>query len=139
MPQSSVSFSQNNIFGWVTALLIFFQLAWPFLLRFRKSPISPASSTSFFASMRPHFWLGYALPVLALIHAWIPMSSGHMPHTSLTGLRLATYALGLLLLQAFLGVAMRSTKGIAHIVLRRVHFTAMISIAVLIAAHIYLN
>jgi heme A synthase len=139
MPQSSVSFLQNNFLGWFTALLIAVQLAWPFFLKWRKPSATFAAAPSFFAAMRPHFWLGYALPILAFIHAWIPMSSGHMPHTSLTGLWLATYALGLLVLQVFLGVAMRATKGLAHIVLRRIHFSAMLSIAVLLAAHIYMN
>lgn len=134
---SVVSLSLRTSFtGWLTAFLIALQIAWPYLLRSGTKPLS-LSASSF--TMRPHFWLGYALPGLAFVHAWIPMASGHMPKTSMTGLWLATYALGLILLQALLGIATRVTRGLARNVLRRVHFAVMFGIAALIAAHLYLN
>jgi hypothetical protein len=135
---SIVSLSLRTSFtGWLTAFLIALQIVWPYLMRSGTRLASPSSSS--FSAMRPHFWLGYALPGLAFVHAWIPMASGHMPRTSMTGLWLATYALGLILLQALLGIATRVTKGLARNVLRRVHFAVMFGIAALIAAHLYLN
>jgi hypothetical protein len=41
----------------------------------------------------------------ALAHGWIPMSSGHLPGTNITGLWLATYAHGLLFLQLLIGLS----------------------------------
>lgn len=128
---------RTSLTGWLTTFLIALQIAWPYLLRPGNQTDPPVAS--FFSTLRLHFWLGYFLPALAFVHAWIPMASGHMPKTSMTGLWLATYALALILLQAFLGIATRATKGLARNVLRRVHFAVMFGIAALIAAHLYLN
>jgi hypothetical protein len=92
--------------------------------------------------MRWHYTLGFVLPAAALAHGWIPMSSGHMPRTSMTGLWLATYALGLLFLQLLIGLSVERLSGgntVAKGVLRRVHFAAMLVIAALAISHIWLN
>ena len=66
------------------------------------------------------------------------MASGHMPHTSMRGLWLATYALGLILLQLLLGLAAFCRQRTAQ-ALRRIHFVLMIAIAALVSSHLWLN
>ena len=93
--------------------------------------------------MRWHYLLGSLLPATALTHGWIPMASGHMPRTSMRGLWLATFALGLLFLQLLLGLAVRHLPGNGHSVsrlaLRRIHFATMLAIAALALSHMLLN
>ena len=144
--------------GWLVALLLAAQVALPYLLRKispqKLSPITAPPGTHHPAleaqraalrgnSMRWHYFLGFVLPAGALAHAWIPMASGHMPRTSMTGLWLATYALGLLFVQLLLGVALRRIRdggaGSSGWGLHRVHFTIMLAIAVLALAHMFLN
>jgi thiosulfate reductase cytochrome b subunit len=93
-------------------------------------------------TMRWHYLLGFALPAAALWHGWIPMASGHMPRTSMTGLWLATFALGLLFLQLLIGLAVQRLcdgDGLARRSLRRIHFAAMLAIAALALSHMLLN
>ncbi len=93
--------------------------------------------------MRWHYALGFVLPAAALAHGWIPMASGHMPRTSMTGLWLATFALGLLFLQLLIGLAMqtlgRNGESAGRLALRRTHFVTMLLIASLALAHMLLN
>jgi cytochrome c biogenesis protein CcdA len=67
------------------------------------------------------------------------MASGHMPHTSMRGLWLATYALGLILVQLLLGLALRSVGPRTAQALRRIHFVLMIAIAALVLTRLWSN
>jgi len=93
--------------------------------------------------MRWHYLLGFVLPAVALAHGWIPMASGHMPRTSMTGLWLATFALLLLFVQLLIGLAVQQFTGrgnsVGRLALRRVHFVAMLLIAALALSHMLLN
>jgi thiosulfate reductase cytochrome b subunit len=130
------------------------QIALPFLLRkIRRAPISPGNPHHAILqtraeppagkSMRWHYALGFVLPAAALAHGWIPMASGHMPRTSMTGLWLATFALGLLFLQLLIGLAVqtlgRNGESAGRLALRRTHFVTMLLITSLALAHMLLN
>lgn len=144
--------------GWLVAIILAVQIALPFLLRrMRHVAPSPKSSPqgaevaiaqtkqtpSAGNSMRWHYLLGFVLPAAALVHGWIPMAAGHMPRTSMTGLWLATFALGLLFLQLLIGLAaqrLRSeSNSVARLTLRRTHFVTMLVIAALALSHMLLN
>ncbi|HME13492.1 MAG TPA: hypothetical protein VKF79_11550 [Candidatus Acidoferrum sp.] len=140
--------------GWLVAALLATQIALPFLLRrARYGAMPPSGSVAAAAkgdasatgmglagnSMRWHYLLGFILPAAALVHGWIPMGSGHMPRTSMTGLWLATYALGLLFLQLVLGLVLQRMPSGAARVLRWVHFFTMLVITALALAHMLLN
>jgi len=88
--------------------------------------------------MWPHYWAGYLLAALAFAHAWIPMSAGRMPGTSLTGLGLATLALGLIFLQLLFGLFLQQA-GETRRILRAIHFWTMLLISVLVLFHLGLN
>jgi len=142
---------QTNGTGWLVAAMLALQIALPYFLRriYEQKTSSKASvkslppshqTTVTGTSMRWHYALGFVLPAAALAHAWIPMSSAHMPRTNMTGLWLATYALGLLFLQVLLGLTLqRSSNGSVRLGLRRVHFFAMLAVAMLALAHIWIN
>src|SRR5271166_3324016 len=140
--------------GWLVAALLATQIALPFLLRRAGSGAIPASGAMPMKanagtwtigaqlpgnSMRWHYLLGFILPAAALVHGWIPMGSGHMPRTSMTGLWLATYALGLLFSQLVLGLVLQRMPSGAARVLRWVHFFTMLVIPALALAHMLLN
>jgi hypothetical protein len=128
--------------GWLVAALLAVQIGLPFFLRrvrkggVKGEPSDAGGSPLLGASMRWHYLLGFILPAAALAHGWIPMGSGHMPHTNMTGLWLATYALGLLFLQLVIGLTVQRVrvKG-----LRRVHFFTMLVVAALAISHMLLN
>jgi len=89
--------------------------------------------------MQLHYWLAPVVAIVSLVHAWIPMSSGHMPRTSMNGLWLATYALGALFLQLFVGLLTRYAGPRRAAAMRRVHFGLMLVIIALLVSHLWLN
>jgi len=134
------SFSPTDAWGWLSLVLLVISIAIPYALRSK----SPSQASSAFDASRGtrilwiHYWLGPLIFALSFVHAWIPMATGHMPHTSMQGLWLATYALGLILLQVLLGLALRYFRRGAR-VLRWVHFAVMLGIGGLLLAHLWLN
>jgi thiosulfate reductase cytochrome b subunit len=62
-----------------------------------------------------------------------------MPHTSMRGLWLATYGLGLIFVQLVSGLVLRYTGARTAQTLRRIHFVLMLSIVGLVLAHLWLN
>jgi len=89
--------------------------------------------------MASHYWLAPLLVLGSFVHAWIPMASRHVPRTNFNGLWLATFALGLMLVQLVLGVALRSTRHGEPNLLRRAHFTLMLGITTLVLLHLWMN
>ena len=86
--------------------------------------------------MRPHYLLGYGAAALAGAHAWT--SAGGMAGADALGIWLATFGLGAMLLQAFLGLSLQS-PGAYRIGLRRWHVLTFAAVAVLVIGHLALN
>jgi hypothetical protein len=85
--------------------------------------------------MWPHYWLGYALAILVLVHSSFVMGPA-MRRGDLIGIWAATFGLGLILLQLGLGVAMQS--GISsQRQLRPWHFRTMLAISALLIVHLW--
>ena len=87
----------------------------------------------------PHYWIGYLLPILTLIHAWLPMRNGNMNGLNMTGLWLATIAMLLLIWQVGVGVTLRYFGGSQSRMLQTTHFWSMTVLATLIVGHVMLN
>ena len=137
-----IFFSPTALWGWLSLALLAVVVAVPY---FRRSDSSLATngttspSRSYLSVLTPHYWLALAVLVVSFVHAWIPMAAGRMPQTSMRGLWLATYALGLIFVQLLLGLALRYAGPRAVRALRLVHFVLMLGIAALVLAHLWLN
>lgn len=58
-------------------------------LRCKVVPATGLPNTAprpYLAALSLHYWLAPAVFAISFLHAWIPMASGHMPHTSMRGL-----------------------------------------------------
>ena len=86
-----------------------------------------------------HYVLGFLIPAVALLHAWLPMSAGRARSTDMIGLLLATAALFVMVSQAAVGITLRSAQGPDRFRLRRTHFLIMTVMVLLVGGHIYLN
>ena len=136
------SFFYTASSGWLACLLIAVGIALPYLLRrtplTKKLGLAQNSSLPYLRRMWPHYWVGYLCLALSFYHAWIPMASGRIPRSSLTGLWLATFALFLLFVQLLLGLALKQPSS-SRALLRKVHFWSMVGVSALVLAHIVLN
>jgi hypothetical protein len=101
--------------------------------------IEPDRSRSYLQRMTAHYWVGYFLVPLTLLHAWIPMKSGEARGANLFGLWAAMIALGLLLLQIVLGLLLKNPTLNPRHQVRRWHYFAMIGVVVLLGIHLWLN
>lgn len=136
------SFFYTSATGWIASILVGVEVLLPYLLRRTRLSaglgIAPDQQKPHLQRMWPHYWAGYLLAALAFAHAWIPMSAGRMPSTSLTGLWLATLALGLVFLQILFGLFLQQARE-ARRLLRVTHFWTMLLISALVLLHLGLN
>jgi hypothetical protein len=129
----------TSLSGWIQIPLFTVLVPLPYLLRGNTFRTAGVRARPFLARMRPHYWIGFAVAALTLLHAAVPMSSGALRGANLMGLDLASVALLLVFVQVFLGVSLRNPRLPNRRVVRRWHFWVMVGIAVLGLAHIGLN
>jgi len=121
--------------GWALMVLLLATIFYPFLLRSGLlGPVQP-----FLKRMRLHYWLGYSVAGIVIIHLWIPMSAGLAGRVNATGLYLATVALILIFVQVSLGRRLSWPKLSTRRVVRRWHFWVMVGIVAFVLGHIALN
>ena len=120
--------------GWVLLALLAVTIAVPFALRWRCATQRPLRQR-----LRPHYWLGYVIAALALVHAGLATGSGLALHANATGMSLATAALLLVGAQVCLGLLLREPSVRNRPALRRRHLWVMIGIVVVTVGHIILN
>ena len=92
----------------------------------------------FLIRLRPHYWLGYIIVGLSLLHAALSMTRQLMSGTNSVGLLLATGTLMLLFIQLAIGISL-SQRTENRREQRRWHFTLMLTIVAFGAGHIALN
>lgn len=117
--------------GWVAVLVLGITTALPYLLRSRQG------TTPFRKRLWPHYWLGYGLLVLVMVHSSFVMGPA-MARSDAAGIWAATLALGLLFLQLALGLLLQNGSP-SQRQLRRLHFRSMIALAVLVVVHLWRN
>lgn len=117
--------------GWIAVLALGVEIALPYLFR------SQSSSSSLRQKMWPHYWLAYGLAILVLVHSSFVMGPA-MRRGDLVGIWAATFALGLVLLQLGLGLAMQSGSP-SQRQLRQWHFRTMLAIVALLIIHLWRN
>lgn len=129
----------TSLSGWIQLPLFGALVLLPYLLRGKALRTAGVRAGPFLERMRPHYWIGFAVAGLTLLHAVVPMSSGLMRGANLTGLYLATGALFLVLIQVFLGFNLRNPKLPERRAVRRWHFWIMVAMASAGIVHIWLN
>src|SRR5215467_8055517 len=90
--------------GWVIAALTGAGIALPYVLRRPRAP-----AAVYLERLRPHYWIGFTLAGLSLLHAGLAMSSGPTPGGTdwTVGIWIATGALLLVFGQVSLGLGLR--------------------------------
>ena len=86
-----------------------------------------------------HAVIGFALPLLAFIHAWLSMSLPGSRSASSSGLWIATFAPFLLALQATIGLSLLRPNEQQQCGIRRLHRALAIFLIILASAHVFLN
>ncbi len=138
-----INYLATAISGWMGAIGIASGSMLPYLLRStalsRWLGMELANSRPYLARMWSHYWVGYSIAGLSTVHAWLPMSGGHI-RTDTSGLWMATVALGLLWLQVFIGLMLRQPIAATdRKMLRLWHFWGMFAIVGLVALHVGIN
>jgi hypothetical protein len=130
--------------GWAAVFALGVEIALPYLLKNRSHPaLSPDNRPSsrpplsFRQRLWPHYWIGYVLAVLILIHSSAVMGPT-MARSDPAGIWAATLALGLVLMQIAVGLVLKSGS-VSQRALRRVHFWSMLSLTVLVVVHLWRN
>lgn len=85
----------------------------------------------------PHFWLGYVILALSIVHAGTVM--GAMRRANSAGLLAATGAFFLLLFEIVLGLSLQDEGLSGRRPLRRLHFWTMAAFVATLGLHLCLN
>ena len=135
MGEALLPYIVTSITGWLMMILLVTTIIYPFLLR--KGVLGPIQP--FLKRMEFHYWLGYSIATVVLVHALVPMSAGLAKGADAVGLDLATVALLLTFVQVFLGRQLRWPKLPIRRVVRRWHFWVMVGVVALVLGHVALN
>ncbi len=138
-----INYLVTAVSGWIGAIGIALGSLLPFLLRrtalSRKIGIELVNGQPYLSRMWPHYWVGYSIAGASTMHAWLPMSAGHI-RTSAAGLWMATVALGLVWIQLWMGLMLRQRLAARERkTLTLWHFWGMFAIVALVALHIGIN
>jgi hypothetical protein len=121
--------------GWLMMALLAAVIAYPFLLRAGfLGPVQP-----FLQHMRLHYWLGYTIGCVLLVHLWFSMSGGLALVVNALGLYLATIAMFLVGVQITLGRRLSVPGLTQRKLVRRWHFWIMLGLVTFILAHVLLD
>lgn len=116
-------------------------IALPYLLRrswlSESLHISRHGATPYRQRLWPHFWLGYAVLGLSLLHAGTVTEA--MGRTSQLGIVAAASAFLLLLFEIVLGLKLKGTRGSLRRQLRWIHFWSMVMLSGSLLLHLVLN
>ncbi len=129
------AFAITSVTGWLMMVLLVATIIYPFLLRAGLlGPVQP-----FLQRMRLHYWWGYAIGCLLLVHLWVSMSGGLARVVNTLGLYLATVAMFLVGIQIVLGRRLSWPKLAQRQLVRRWHFKIMLGLVVFILGHVVLD
>jgi hypothetical protein len=131
----------TGVSGWILVVLVAATAALPFAIRRGAfaGPQPGARPRAFLERLRPHYFLGYAIVGLVLVHGSVPLGVGLATRVQSLGLNLAGVALILIGLQMLLGRGLRDPKRRDRRGLRRTHLITTLAVMVTAGAHIALN
>ena len=124
----------GSLAGRVATVLCIVVVALPYVLRRKRaSSLSPAP---YLRRLWPHFWVGYAIAALTVVH--VGMVTGAMARANIAGIWAATVALLLMVLEIVVGLSLREVSAERHAG-RRWHFWIMIAFVASLGVHLVLN
>ena len=131
-----MTFALAESSGFVIAALTLLTIALPYLLRRRLQWVG-----SYLERLRPHYWIGFTIAGLSLVHAGLAMSSGPTPGGVdwSVGIWIATGAMLLVFPQIQLGLGLRQATTPERKRRRRLHFLTMALLVGAAAGHVLLN
>jgi hypothetical protein len=97
------------------------------------------AGTPYLKRMWPHYWLGYLLLVLSLIHTVVPIQAGGLRGLNVLGLWLAAGGLLFLLVQSAIGWWLQGPSLVRRAPMRSWHYWLMFGVVILVAVHVWLN
>jgi hypothetical protein len=135
----------TSVTGWIAFVLIGMEMLFPYLVRRnwlsdRLGTARIAADRPYLYRMWPHYWFGYLLLLLSVIHTVLPLQSiGGLRGVNTAGLWLATIGLVFLLLQSLLGLFLQDRKLPDRKQVRGWHYWLMFGVAALVGLHVWLN
>ena len=144
-PDLMIRFFLVTVTGWLAVLGTGIGASLPYLLRIPNPRSAPTQNVatlfeplpSFRTRLWPHYWIGYTLLVLVLMHASFVMGPA-MARSDPTGIWAATLALFLLFFQLGIGLVLK--EGSEHQrQFKRFHFWIMIVFCALVGTHLLTN
>ena len=122
--------------GWVIAVLTAVTVVLPFVLRRRLRWVG-----SYLERLQPHYWIGFTIAGLSMIHAGLAMSSGPIPDSVnwSVGIWIATGGMLLVFPQVSMGMGLRKPGGPDRKRRRLLHLGTMVVLVVAGAGHLLLN
>lgn len=122
--------------GWAIAALTGVTVALPYVLRRGARP-----AAAYLVRLRPHYWIGFTLAGLSLLHAGLAMSSTPTPGGAdwAAGIWVATGAMLLVFGQVSIGWGLRTVRGAERRRRRRLHFLTMTALVAAGLVHVVLN
>lgn len=119
--------------GWIIAGMVVLTIALGVILRRRTKP------PELLVRMRPHFWLGIAVPIVTLAHLTPSMTGGWAANVNSIGLGLATIAFFLAIIQASVGNQLRKATDANYRSLRTTHLLVLAGLVTFATGHIIAN
>jgi hypothetical protein len=134
----------TSVTGWIGFVLIGLGVLFPYLLRRNRLSVwlgtaKIAAGTPYLRRMWPHYWLGYLLLLLSLIHSVVPLQAGDLRGLNMIGLWLATGGFLFLLLQSAIGLWLQDAALIGRATMRSCHYWLMFGVVILVSIHVWLN
>ena len=133
--------------GWLLVALLASTIALPYRLRRRRPSLMhrppalaepPPARPAGRRRLRLHYWLGYAIAALAMVHGMASMTRSIAGRAHPAGLKLASLALLVAFGQVGIGLWLRGKSG-GRAAVRRIHFWVMAALVALVALHVALD
>ena len=135
------SYLVSSVAGRIAIVICGFAILLPYALRrnrlSRSLGLAQDNAGHYLHRLWPHFWLGYLIVGLSLLHTTTVMAA--MARANPAGVWAATGALFLLMLEVVLGLSLKDARLGGRVLVRRLHFWTTTALVVLLAAHLWLN
>lgn len=132
-------FLATSISGWFAAFLIMGSAALPYVIRSGLPQAESDLSEKYRCRMQAHFWIGFIILGVCLLHLIVPLSSGMAGRAQTAGIIAAALAFVGVLIQVVLGTRLEKSLPLVRLPVRRLHILGLIMIMLLTGIHVIIN